>query len=463
MNLRSRFWTLSALRWLPTGLIIPVHALLPLDRGLSIAELGAAFAVQGIVVLCLELPTGGFADAMGRKPVFIASAVVALASYVMFALADSVLWFALASGLTGVFRALDSGPLNAWYVDEMIDTGMNDGRGLGGGAAGKGDDGGIGGGRGKSVAKGLSGAGTITGLSIAAGAVLTGGIVAWNPFPSMDRLAVPIWLAAALTLVQITVTMLLMNEDRSARVGRLLGSVKATPRTIADGARLMWRSPVLRALVAVEVFWGFGMIGFETLMPIRLSEVLSGPDLAGSVMGPVSAAAWGISAAGALTVPLLLRRLSMVTVSVALRIVQGGTVIAMGLAAGPIGLIIAFFATYAVHTAAGAIYETLLHDQVGSRHRATALSLASMAAQPAGSVGAVVLGLLATGASTGLALVAAGVVLAMAAPLFLVKAKSAVKEKSRKAGAEWEERKAHCGGPNLESVRPVADRRTSRR
>ncbi len=399
MSVRTRFWILTALRWLPTGLLIPVHALLPLARGLTIAELGAAFAVQGIVVLCLELPTGGFADAVGRKPVFLASAVVAFSSYVVFALADSVFLFALASGLAGAFRALDSGPLNAWYVDEIITVG--DGR---------------------TVATGLSGAGTITGLGVASGAVAAGAIVAWNPIGSIESLAAPLWVAAVVTLAQIIATVILMDEDRSARVGRLFTSIKATPRTIAGGARLVWRSRVLRALIAVEIFWGFGMVGFETFMPIRLSELVGGVDRAGSLMGLVSAAAWGISAAGAVAVPFLLRRWSMVQVSVTLLTFQAITVVTMGIVAGPVGLVVAFFGTYAIHTAAGAVYETLLHEQVGSAHRATVLSLASMAMQPAGSIAVVVLGLIATGISTGFALIVAGCVLVLAAPLFLVKA-----------------------------------------
>ncbi len=84
MSVRTRFWLLTGLRWLPTGFIIPVTALLPLHRGLTIAEMGAAFAMQGLVVLALELPTGGFADALGRKPVVIASGCFALLAYVVF-------------------------------------------------------------------------------------------------------------------------------------------------------------------------------------------------------------------------------------------------------------------------------------------------------------------------------------------------------------------------------------------
>ena len=191
-----------------------------------------------------------------------------------------------------------------------------------------------------------------------------------------------------------------MHEDRSTRVAGVMHSIRATPGAVLDGVRLLWRSRVLRALVAAELFWGFGMIAFELFMPIRLSELLTDRDRAAAIMGPVTAAAWGVSALGAAMVPLLLRRWSMVGVSVTLRIVQGATVVGMGLAAGPVGLILGLFATYAVHSAAGAIYETLLHEQVGKENRATVLSLASMAMQPAGSIGAITLGMIATGVST---------------------------------------------------------------
>lgn len=399
MSVRTRFWLLTGLRWLPTGLIIPVTALLPLHRGLTIAEMGAAFALQGLVVLALELPTGGFADALGRKPVVIASGSVALLAYLVFVNAESMLAFACAAALTGVFRALDSGPLNAWFVDVT--------HAQGGGSA--------------DVARGLSGAAGVIGVGIATGSLASGALIAWAPISSTARLTLPYWIAIGLTVVQLIAVALFMNEDRSARVSGVMASIRSTPTVVAASFALVSRSRVLRALVAVELFWGFGMVAFESLMPVRMSELLGDRDDAAAVMGPIVAAAWGLSAVGALAAPLLLRHWSMRSVSFTLRIVQGATVICMGLAAGPIGLVVAYFATYAVHIVAGAIYETQLHEQVGPEQRATVLSLASMAMHPAASVGSIVLGAIATGASTGTAMIVGGLVLALAAPLFLVR------------------------------------------
>lgn len=402
MTVRSRFWLLAALRWLPTGLIVPVVALLPLDRGLSVAQLGVALAVQGVVVLCLELPTGGLADALGRKPVFVASAAVAVAAYCLVALAHDLRAFMAGSALVGVFRALDSGPLNAWFVDSVHDdeTVVD---------------------RAATVARGLSGYAGIVGLAIAAGAVVSGLLVAWSPLGRADSLALPYWIAAALGVVQVVVAVALMDEDRSGRAGGAIASLKAAPAVVREGAQLLRQSRVLRALVAISLLWGFGMVAFEALTPVRLAELLGDRDDAAAVMGPVTAAAWTVSAVGAAAVPLVLRRWSLVQASVALRILQGATVVAMGLALGPIGLVLGLLATYALHSAAGAIYETLLHEQVDNRHRATVLSLSSMMMHPGGSIGGIVLGVLATGVSTAFALMVGGVVLAAAAPLFLVR------------------------------------------
>jgi len=71
-TIARRHVVLTALRWLPTGMLIPVLVVLMQDRGLTLAQVGMVSATQSIVVLLLELPTGGLADAVGRRPVLAA-------------------------------------------------------------------------------------------------------------------------------------------------------------------------------------------------------------------------------------------------------------------------------------------------------------------------------------------------------------------------------------------------------
>ena len=117
---RWRYLVLLSLRWFPVGFLIPITVLLPLERGLSLSEVGVVFAAQGILVLALALPTGGLSDSWGRRPVLLLSSVVGIAALGLLVVADSFGEFLVVCSLQGVYRALDSGPLEAWYIDATL-------------------------------------------------------------------------------------------------------------------------------------------------------------------------------------------------------------------------------------------------------------------------------------------------------------------------------------------------------
>jgi DNA-binding transcriptional ArsR family regulator len=67
-----RYTLLSFLQWLPVGLMMVPMVLLLLERGFSLGEVAAIAGVSAVAVALLELPTGGLADAVGRRPVRVA-------------------------------------------------------------------------------------------------------------------------------------------------------------------------------------------------------------------------------------------------------------------------------------------------------------------------------------------------------------------------------------------------------
>jgi MFS transporter, DHA1 family, tetracycline resistance protein len=73
-----------------------------------------------------------------------------------------------------------------------------------------------------------------------------------------------------------------------------------------------------------------------------------------------------------------------------------------------------------VHGAANPVHIGMLHRQVDGPWRASVLSLNSMVSQPAGALGLVVLTAIAASAGTPAAILTGAVVLAVAAPLYLV-------------------------------------------
>jgi MFS family permease len=394
---RRRYLILIGLRWLPTGLLIPIGVLLMLSRGLSLTEIGLATSVQGFVVLALELPTGGLADSLGRRPVLIVASVVGLLSLALFYVADSVAMFAAAWFLQGVYRALDSGPLEAWYVDATLAADPN-----------------------ARIESGLGAGNSVLSVAIASGALLASGLVALDPIDALDALELPLLVALALTVVHFGATVVLMTEARMARgVRAVASSIGNVPRVVGDGLRLLRSSRVLLALVLVELFWGFAMVTFERFFPVRLADVVGDTDGAAALMGPVSSVAWFVSAAGAASIATVSRRLGVARSAAALRIFQGLAIVGLGVLAGPLGVISAYLACYLTHGASNPLHMTLLHRQVDGPHRTTILSMNSMVSQPAGAIGAIVLAALADGTSLTTAMVVGGIACAAAAPLYI--------------------------------------------
>lgn len=396
-QVRHRFLLLHGLRWLPVGLLIPVFVLLMQERGLTLAQIGLAVAAQGLVVLLLELPTGGLADALGRRPVLLTAAAVNLASLALFVVADTFAVLVAVWLLQGVYRALDSGPLESWYVDASLAADPD-----------------------AAYEKGLGQSGTVLGLCISAGALLGGGLVALGPVGPVSALTMPVLLAVVLQVVVLVALATLLVEPRPARgQGALRSSIAAAPGLVGQAFGLLRRSRVLLALVAVELFWGFGMTTFETLLPVRLAEVTGDSDRAAALLGPAGSVAWLASAAGAALTPLLTRWWGAAPSAALLRIVQGLTVAGMGLLAGPVGVLVAYLACYTVHGASNPLHMGLLHRQVDGPYRTSVISLNSMVAMPAGALGGIVLTALADATSVRTAMLVGAVVLAVAAPLYL--------------------------------------------
>lgn len=386
MTLTPRYLTLLALRWFATGLVIPVSALLPLERGLALGELGVAMAAQGVVVLLLEVPSGALTDAWGRRPVLLASVVAAAAAYALVLVADSVATFTLAWAVTGMFRALDSGPLEAWFVDAEHARGAA-----------------------HEVPSGLAKAGSVVSAAIATGSLATAALLALSPWSTGVTLALPYGIAIGVVMVQGAAAALLMDP--------------APPRTASTGAE--WTAalrggvatiarPGLRGLAVAMMVVAVGVVALETFMPVRLAELSGDRAEAAAQMGVVAAAAWGLASVGSAVVSRVLRRRSPRAVAVGLVTIEGLGLLAMSLAAGPVLLVAGFWLGYLMHTGFGSTYNALVHARVDDAHRGTALSVTSMAFLGSAAGAGVLLGLLAEHTSSSTSLLVGAAAMAVA-------------------------------------------------
>ena len=391
---RRVFLLLTASRWFPVGLVVGVTTLLPIERGLGVAQTLSLASITGAVVFALELPTGGTADALGRRPVLVTAAAVQVVAATLFCVAQDFWMFAIAAATTGLFRALDSGPLEAWFVDAVHATNP-----------------------GADVDRTLSRQSAVLGGSIALGALISGGLVWWHPVTVWSALTLPYVVYAALAVAHLVLVCVLLKEASAerarrgaeeSRLRRAVAAARQAPAVIADGLRLVRTNRVLLALLLVEVFWSTAMVVFESLQPIRLAELLGSEEQAGAIMGPVASVGWGVFALGATLAGLMARRIGVVRTAMAARVLNGLGAVWMGLVAGPAALIAAYLVTYGLHGSGGPVYHALLHREAESRNRSTVLSMASMTGFATFAVAAPVLGAVSEAWSTQTAMVLGG-------------------------------------------------------
>ena len=403
-----RFYLVTTTRWLPVGFVVGIFILVQTGRGLTIAQAATIGSVMGLTCFFLELPTSGFADAVGRRPVYLAAAVINVVAIAAYALAQSFWAFVVAGALMGAFRALDSGPLEAWLVDTVHETTP-----------------------GADVDRQLSRAGSILGGAIAVGAVLSGVLIWWNPaatvFGNQDAspLDVAVWVSVALSVVHLVVAAVAIQEPRPhagsdrTRLAHAWSEARQTPVVITSGLALLGRNRVLMGIVAAEVFWSIGMITFEAFMPLRLEELVGSAQEAGALVGPVSAAGWGLFSVGAWLAGTTSSRIGVARAAIVGRVLNALGAVVMGLVTGPFGLIAAYLFTYSMHGLNGPPHEALLHREAQAKNRSTVLSINSMMAFLAFGVAGPLLGLLADRVSLPVAMVTAGALSILGAFFYL--------------------------------------------
>jgi len=405
-QVRRRYLLLTASRWLPTGFLIPLLTIAPQQRGLSLAQIGTLVAISSGVVLALELPTGGLSDVLGRRPVLLAATGFSLLATTGVALADSFAVYAAAFAVEGIYRALDSGPLDAWYVDAAQAADPD-----------------------ADIETGLARRGTVLSVAIAAGAVAAGG-VALLPTPAvLPALALPILVSLGLRGVDGVLLWTVLREDRAPR-SRVQTVLVDGGRTVREAVGLLRVSTALLALAGAEVLWGAGMVSVEVFTAPRLVDLLGDTGQGVLVFAVASAVSWALSGAGSAAAPWVARRTgSWVAAAVLTRAVQAVAVLGAGVVAGPAGLLAGYLGFYLVHGAANVAHAGLLNRNVGPAHRATMLSVNSLASRLGAVVAGPLLGLLADSAGLPAVFVVAAVLLGAGAPLYLLAQDSGITAK----------------------------------
>jgi MFS family permease len=107
-----------AFRLLATSyLFIPIFMLFQAERGLSFFDRLALGGIYSAVIILVEVPTGVFADRVGRRRSMLCGALAMVAACLLALRAQSFASFAIAEGLAALSMALCSGADSAYLYD----------------------------------------------------------------------------------------------------------------------------------------------------------------------------------------------------------------------------------------------------------------------------------------------------------------------------------------------------------
>jgi len=117
----QRVYYLSVfLFWLAIAITLPLMVLILQSRGVDLFQIGLLMGAYSATIVLLEVPTGGLADAVGRKRVAMLAYSIIMVSGFVLLFSFSFPAFLMAFVLSGIGRALASGSLDAWFVDALL-------------------------------------------------------------------------------------------------------------------------------------------------------------------------------------------------------------------------------------------------------------------------------------------------------------------------------------------------------
>lgn len=357
------------------GLTVAVVALALTDRGMDLLQISLLFGIYAVTAMALELPFGGLADSVGRKPVFLTAVIASLVSLALFLSTQDFYVLAVSFAFIGFGRALRSGTLDAWFVETFTAAAPN-----------------------VDVQPALAKAQWAGAMGLAIGAVM-GGLLPDMLGPiagGMGFSAYDVSYAASfgVMLGVFCYTMLVIDEaPRALGLGALRKGFAHVPVVIQDAGLLALRHAPLSLLFAALAFFLMATNPVEVLWPTYAKPML-GEGYANTVIGALTATYFFCIAFGASLSPLVSRVFKR-RHALTLAAVFAGLAAAQIALAGQ-GSIFSFAAVFVIYSMLLGVSEipasSILHRCVEDRQRSTMLSLRSLIQQLGAALGLVLAG-----------------------------------------------------------------------
>jgi MFS family permease len=114
-----RLYILKVSHWFM--LTMPIVVLFYKDNGLDMSQVFILQAIYSVAIVALEIPSGYFADVLGRKNSLIAGAILGFTGFFIYSLSFGFIGFVFAEIILGFGQSMVSGADSAILYDSLID------------------------------------------------------------------------------------------------------------------------------------------------------------------------------------------------------------------------------------------------------------------------------------------------------------------------------------------------------
>ena len=124
-DITRRYYTVWGMYSFAGGFLFGVYPIFLHSRGLNQFQINSVLATYFVVLFLTDVPTGAFADLLGRRRSYVLGASLRVAAFLLYFVAHHYYVFIIAESIDGIGTTFGNGAIDAWGVNALDEAGYD--------------------------------------------------------------------------------------------------------------------------------------------------------------------------------------------------------------------------------------------------------------------------------------------------------------------------------------------------